>query len=278
MIAAALALAASLAWGVADFGAGWSTRRLPVFVVALAMQASGLVLSAVVLAATGERSPSWAQAGWAVFAALTGVVGLCSFYQGLAVGTMGIVGPISTTAALVPFAYGLARGERPSALQLTGVALAVLGVVGASLEPIPEGRGRRIGAGVGLALLAACGFGASLIGLSKAAPGGVVWATLIMRAVATPCMLALALAFTPTRPAGRILPLLVLVGVFDASANFLFAAASTRGLLSVVAVLASLYPVVIVALARILLRERVARPQLAGVVVALAGVALVTSA
>jgi len=277
LIPVLFALCASLAWGVADFGAGFSTRRLPVFVVTLVMQIVGLAMSAIVLAFVHESPPSWRQAGWAVVAAVTGLVGLSAFYRGLAVGTMGIVGPISTTAAIVPFAYGIARGERPSTPQLAGVALAVLGVVGASLEPIPEGRGRKIGAGVGLALLAACGFGGSLIGLSKAAPGGVVWATLIMRAVAVPCLLALVLTFGGARPTRRLVPVLIVVGICDTGANFLFAAASTRGLLSVVAVLASLYPVVIVALARILLNERVARPQLAGVALALGGVALISA-
>jgi len=277
LIAVALALGASIAWGFADFGAGWSARRLPVFVVAATMQAAGLVVAGLVVLLSGNGTPTWREAAWAGFAGAVGLVGLAAFYRGLAIGTMGIVGPISTTAAIVPLAYGLARGERPAVHQAVGVALAFLGVVGASLEPLPEGRGRRVGAGVGLALLAAAGFGLSLIGLSKAAPGGIAWATLIMRIVALPCLTALAVAVGPVAPRGRMLPLLALVGLFDTGATLLYAEASTRGLLSVVAVLASLYPVVILALARVVLRERVARPQLAGVCVALAGVALVSA-
>jgi drug/metabolite transporter (DMT)-like permease len=277
VIAVALALCASLAWGFADFGAGFSTRRLPVFVVASVMQAAGLVVAGTVVVVSRAHPPTWPQAGWAAFAGLVGVIGLTAFFRGLAVGTMGVVGPISTTAAIVPLVYGLARGERPSALQAIGVALAFLGVVGASLEPIPDAPGRRIGAGVGLALLAALGFGGSLIGLSRAAPGGIAWATMIMRVAAVPCVVALTLVFTPQKPSRRLVPLLVGVGVFDAGATLLYAAASTRGLLSVVAVLASLYPVVILVLARALLAERVARPQLAGVAVALAGVALISA-
>jgi drug/metabolite transporter (DMT)-like permease len=272
-----LALGASLAWGFADFGAGVGSRRLPVFVVALVMQSAGLVVAGVAVAVTGDTFPSWRQVAWAGFAGLAGVGGLAAFYRGLAIGSMGIVGPISTTAAIVPLAYGLARGERPSALQAAGVALAVLGVAGASLEHVPETQRRRIGTGVGLALLAAAGFGCSLIGLSRAAPGGIAWAVWIMRVVAVPCMLALALALGAQRPSRRMWPLLVGVGIGDTGATLLYAAATTRGLLSVVAVLASLYPVVIVVLARLLLDERVARPQLLGVAVALAGVALVSA-
>jgi drug/metabolite transporter (DMT)-like permease len=275
--AIALALCASLAWGVADFGAGVSTRRLPVFVVALVLQAAGLVVAGLALLVSGEHTPSSEQVAWAVLAGLAGVLGLSSFYQGLAVGTMGIVGPISSCAALVPFAYGLARGERPALHQLVGVLLAIVGVVGASLEPSVEGGRRRVGVGVGFALIAVVGFGGSLIGLSNAAPGGVVWATLVMRIVAVPCLVGLALAFGRARPTRRLWPILIGAGVFDTVATFLYAAATTHGLLSVVSVLASLYPVVIVVLARIFLHERVARPQLVGVAIALAGVALVSA-
>jgi len=277
VIAIALALGASLAWGFADFGAGVGSRRLPVFLVAAIMQLTGLAAVGVVLLVTRDGPPSWRQVAWAVFAGAVSVVGLAAFYRGLAIGAMGIVGPISTTAAIVPFAYGLARGERPSSLQLAGVALAVLGVLGASLEPHPEGRGRKVGTGVGLALLAALGFGCSLIGLSRAAPGGITWAVLVMRVVAVPCMTVLAFTVGARVPSRRMLGMLIAVGVADTGATLLYAAASTRGLLSIVAVLASLYPVVILVLARALLAERVARPQLAGVAVALAGVALISA-
>ena len=277
MTAVLLALSASLAWGFADFGAGVGARRLPVFVVAALMQIAGLVAVGIVVVAQGRDTPSWTEVGWAAFAGVVGVGGLSAFYRGLAVGAMGIVGPITATAALVPLVYGLARGERPSSVQLAGVALAFVGVVGASLEPHPEGRGRQIGAGVGLALLAALGFGGSLVGLSRAAPGGIAWAVLVMRAVAVPLMTAFAFTLGARAPSRKTLLLLVGVGVADTAATLLYAAASTRGLLSVVAVLSSLYPVIIVVLARVFLNERVTAPQLGGVAVTLCGVALVSA-
>jgi drug/metabolite transporter (DMT)-like permease len=272
-----LALGASLVWGVADFGAGVGARRLPAFVVAAVVQSAGLVVGAIAVGATGEAFPSWRHVAWGAFAGLVGVAGLAAFYRGLALGSMGIVGPITTTAAIAPVAYGLARGERPSALQAVGVALAVLGVAGAALERVPETASRRIGAGVGFALLAAACFGGALIGLSRAAPGGIAWAVWIMRIAALPFALALAFALGGQKPSRRMWKLLVGVGVGDTGATLLYAAATTRGLLSVVAVLASLYPVVIVVLARTLLNERIARSQLLGVAVALAGVALISA-
>jgi drug/metabolite transporter (DMT)-like permease len=272
------ALAASLIWGFGDFAAGVCTRRLPLFVVATFAQVTGLAVAGLVIAATGEGPPSAAQAGWAVFAGVVGVVGIAAFYRALAVGTMGIVGPITATASVVPLAYGLARGERPSLVQGLGVGLAVVGVAAASVERSPEHGTRRFGAGVGLALLAALSFGGALIGLSRAAAGGTGWAVFTMRAVAIPLVVTAALALRPRLPqTGRGWLFLLVVGVGDTAATLLYAAATTRGLLSVVAVLSSLYPIVLVVLARVFLAERIARRQLAGVAVALSGVALVSA-
>lgn len=276
MTAVALALAASLTWGFADFGAGVAARRAPVFVVAAVAQAAGLVLMTLIVVANGDSVPSLRHVLWAVFAGLAAVVGLSAFYRALAIGTMGIVGPITATSSLVPLVFGLARGERPDALQAAGIALAIVGVVAASVERLPEGR--RIGAGVGLAFLAAVTFGCSLLGLSRAAPGGLAWAILVMRLTATPLIALLALGFRSTwRLPVAFWAGLVAVGLGDAGATLLYGDASTRGLLSVVAVLSSLYPIVIVVLGRVVLSERVARGQLAGVAVALAGVSLISA-
>jgi len=151
-------------------------------------------------------------------------------------------------------------------------------VIAASIERHVNIHGSRIGPGVGYALLAALGFGFSLIALSKAAAGGALWAPLSMRAAGLPLIMIAVLFLRPSTEGVRAAWwLLVGVGIFDTSANMLFGLASTRGLLSVVSVLASLYPVVLVALARFLLHERIAKHQLAGVAVALGGVALISA-
>lgn len=278
MTAVLLALSASLAWGFADFAAGVSARRLPVFVVAAVSQATGVLFVGAIVLATANRTPTGREFAWAAFAGVAAATGLGMFYRALAVGTMGIIGPITSAAAIVPVAYGLARGERPSGLQGAGVALAVVGIIAASLEPLPETGRRRLATGVGLALGAAISFGWSLVGLSRAASGGVPWATLTMRITAAPILIVLALAVRRRAPAsGRAWLLLVFVGLADAGATLLYGVASTKGLLSVIAVLSSLYPIVIVALARVLLSERVATTQLGGVALALAGVALISA-
>ena len=278
MTAVLLALAASLTWGFADFGAGVGARRLPIVVVAAVSQAAGLAVAGVAVIALRESPPTAGQFAWAAFAGAIGVVGIGVFYRALAVGAMGIVGPITATAAIVPVVYGLARGERPSALQGAGVALAVVGVVAASLERTPHRPGRQFGAGVGLALAAALCFGWALVGLSRAASGGTAWSVMTMRAVAVPIVVVALLASKPRlQTSSRAFGLLLGVGIGDTCATLLYAAATTRGLLSVVSVAASLYPIVIVVLARALLAERVARAQLAGVALALAGVALISA-
>lgn len=278
MIAVALALAASLSWGIADFGGGIGARRVQIVWVLVVSQAAGLALVGLLALATLPQPPSGRELAWGVFGGAMGAVGLGSFYRALAVGTMGIVGPISATGAIVPLAYGLARGEHPSVLQGVGIVAAVGGVVAASLEPLPERTGRKLATGVGLALLAALGFGASILGLNRVSQAGVVWGTLTLRLTVVPLVCLAALLLRPSSARLRAsLPILVAAGLFDTGANLLYGASARHGLISVVSVLGSLYPVVLVVLARFVLAERIARPQLAGVALALAGVALISA-
>jgi drug/metabolite transporter (DMT)-like permease len=278
LIGVALALAASLSWGIADFGGGIGTRRVQIIWVLVASQLAGLVLVATVALATQPQPPSASEVAWGVFGGAMGAVGLGAFYRALAIGSMGIVGPISATGAIMPVAYGLARGEHPSVLQGVGIVVAVGGVVAASLEPLPEGSGRRLATGVPLALLAALGFGSALLGLNRVSQAGVVWGTLTLRLTVVPIVCLAALLVRPSVTRLRpTLPIIVAAGLFDTGANLLYGASARHGLISVVSVLGSLYPVVLVVLARFVLAERIARPQLAGVAVALAGVVLISA-
>jgi drug/metabolite transporter (DMT)-like permease len=278
LTAVLLALTASLTWGFGDFGAGIASRRLPVPLVIAATQVAGLTFVAILVAIVRPDLPSAAQLGYGAIGGALGLCGLVAFYRGLAIGAMGIVGPLAATGAVVPLAYGLARGERPSTVQLLGVALAIVGVIAAAVERHPTQVRGRIGAGVGLALFAAACFGTTLTFLSKASAGGALWATLSMRMVTVPLIVTAVLILrVPGAGLRASLWLLIGVGITDTGATVLFGFATTRGLLSVVSVLASLYPVVLVALARFLIHERIARHQLAGVAIALAGVALISA-
>src|SRR5262245_43800411 len=233
---------------------------------------------AVLVAVHGEGPPRLHYLGIAVLAGLCGTVGLAALYRGLAVGDMSVVAPISATAAVVPVLVGVATGDRPSAGQGVGIAMALGGVVLVSLEPRAGGaRGRA--AGVGLAVVAALSFGVLLVALDAASEGDPLWSTLVMRSTSLTLFVVAALVVRPSFAlAAADVGALAVIGLLDAGGNALFALASTRGLLTVVAVLAQLYPVVTVLLARFLLGERVSGSQRVGVAGALAGVALITAA
>jgi drug/metabolite transporter (DMT)-like permease len=275
MAAIALALGASLTWGFADFFGPLKGRTLGALRVLVYVQLGGLIGIAVIVAVRG-KGPADAAALLAIPAAISGTLGLYAYYRGMAVGVMSIIAPIAGISAVVPVTFGIATGDRPSAWQLLGIACALGGVFLASREP---GRtGSRVAAGVGLALLAAIGFGGYFPPMHAAGAADFWWASLIFRMTSTSVILA---AVAVRRPALAIapvqIPVLALIGIGDMLGNLLFAAASNSGLVSITSVLASLYPIVTVILARIVLRERVARSQEAGIVLTLAGVALISA-
>lgn len=280
MLGVVLALGCSVLWGCADFLGGFQSRRHPVLVVLLWGQVAATVLALALVAVAGDPVPGGEAVAWAVGSGASGVLALLAFYRGLAIGTMSIVAPVSATGAAVPVLVGLARGEHPGTLQVAGIVLAFGGVLLAAREPggsgVVRGRGR---AALGLAIVAALGFGGWFAGIDRATElAGVTWTVLLSRAGQAALLVVGALVLRPARPRGpaQLAPL-VLVGLLDVMANVLFASATEHGLLSVVAVLGSLYPAMTVVLARTFLHERVSRGQEAGVVAILAGVAAISA-
>jgi drug/metabolite transporter (DMT)-like permease len=270
----ALALGASLTWGFADFFGPLKGRTLGALRVLVYVQLGGLVVIALVVAVRG-KGPADLGALYAIPAAISGTLGLYAYYRGMAVGAMSIVAPIAGISAAVPVIVGIASGDRPALWQWLGIAAALGGVFLASREP---GRGGGVAAGVGLALLAAIGFGGYFPAMHAAGNADFWWASLIFRMTSSSIILA---AIAIRRPSLRVepiqVPLLALIGIGDMLGNLLFAAASTSGLVSITSVLASLYPIVTVVLARLVLKERVARSQEAGIALTLAGVALISA-
>jgi drug/metabolite transporter (DMT)-like permease len=281
MAAIALALGCAVLWGTADFLGGLRARRIHVLGVVFVSQFVGLSGVMVWIAVAGGGPPELWRLAIAVAGGAAGIVGLLAFYRALAIGTMSIVAPVSATGAAIPVVAGLASGEAPGALQRAGMLLAVAGVVLASQERHEDGaRAADARRAVGLALVAAVGFGTLLTLLEPASREGVAWPLLAVR-VGSVVTLGAIIAATRA-PVGaafdvRHLPALAIIGVFDTSANAMYAAATTLGLLSVVAVLGSLYPVTTVLLARALLGERVRMIQEVGVVAVLGGVALIAA-
>jgi drug/metabolite transporter (DMT)-like permease len=276
MAATLLALAAGASWGVSDFLGGLKTRSVNVITVLAVSQPAGLVLLAIVVTARWTSPPGGWWVLWAVLGGVAGVIGIGALYRGLAVGSMGIVAPITATSPLIPLTVGLARGERPSAVQLAGIAVALAGVAFAGWEPGQEGARGRAAAGAGLAVTAAVFFGSSQVGLEAASNEDPYWATLVLRIVM--CVLVFAAVVWRRPPApGRVWPALALVGLLDALATIFFAVATTKGLFSVVAVLAALYPVVVAILARVVLGERLTPVQRGGALAAVCGAAAISA-
>jgi drug/metabolite transporter (DMT)-like permease len=204
---------------------------------------------------------------------------LGAFYRALAIGTMSIVAPIAATGVAVPVVVGVAGGDRPSALQVLGLVAAVAGVVLASREQASsdEAQARRR-TSVVLALVAAAGFGTFFVGLRSSARADVVWALFAARVADMVLLVVLVLVLgVAIVSLGRSLVPLAVTGLLDLTANGLFAIASRHGLLSLVSVAASLYPVVTIVLARVVLGERVRRIQEVGIATALVGVLLIAA-
>ncbi len=278
MLGIVLALGSAAGWGTADFLGGLATKSLPIWVVSVVSQVAGLIFMGAVVLGLG-RGPDDVQVIWLGMAAgVCGVIGLSSLYTALALGPMGVVAPISALSVVVSVGAALARGDRPATLQFIGIVVAIVGVLLASRSPV--GHGQPVTArAVMLSAVAAVAFGILVIFLDRGARIDPAWTTVSVRvgAVALLGVIVAAArpAFTMTRPQ---MGSLILLGLLDNGSNLLFAvAASTGQLLSVIAVLAALYPVATVLLARAVLHERLARSQSAGVIAAFAGIALIAA-
>jgi uncharacterized membrane protein len=276
VFAAVLALASSLSWGLSDFLGGFQSRRHHVLAVMLLSQGLALAILVVAVLAGAPTEHDAAATAWAASVGLLGLLGLLAFYRALAIGTMSIVAPISATGVAIPVLVGLASGERPGGLQVAGMVLACCGVVLAAREPpAVDAAARRTGrTAVGLALLAAIGFGSFFAGIDRAEEtADVAWVLLAARTADVALLVVAALALRPPIPRSpAALGPIAAIGAFDLLANLLFVLATGRGLLSVVGVLGSLYPAVTVVLARLVLHERLSRVQNAGVLITLSGV------
>jgi drug/metabolite transporter (DMT)-like permease len=270
-----LALLSSLIWGLADFLGGTLSKRRKAIAVIGGSQSFGLLFVSSLALAIGTWT--WDTTVWinGTIAGAMGLFGLVAFYTALATGQMGIVAPISSLSAVVPVTIGLAQGERPGSAQVTGIVIALIGVI---LASGPELNGKVDARPVILAFIAAATFGFAIFFMAK---GGQVNPTMTITAMRlTQVVMVLALVIAVRSIGGLIkkdVPLLAAIGFTDAGANVLFAFAASLGLLSVVAVLGSLYPIVTVLLAWWIHKERLMPIQYLGIAITFCGVALISA-
>ena len=287
-MAVLLGLFAAVTYGTADFLGGLATKRNPAIRVALVSQVFGFTLYLMALPLLPEGRFSGEAWLWGGLAGLTGAVGLGFLYRGLAHGRMSVVAPFTAViAAILPVAFGLATGERPSAPQLVGIALAVpaIALVSSvphqSANPVAVGatlRSRAAALGVFDALVSGIGIGLFFITLARAGDDTGVFPLVAARIVSITLFLALVVA---TRRSFRLAPgtgpIVAASGALDVTANLLYLLGTRAGLVSVVAVLTSLYPGATVALARVVVKERLSVTQLVGLFLAVAGVASIAA-
>lgn len=275
-MAALLALLSSALWGTGDFIAGSLSRRRSAYAVAGASQIVGLLVMAVVVAVTGAwRVGLDSYVVWAVLGSFAGLGGLVLFYIALASGRMGVVSPIAALGVLIPLAAGLLAGEVPTTWQYLGILLAIVGVVLASGPEISGAAGARP---VILALIAAAGFGLFYVFIAQGSQQSPAMTMFVERISASALVLG---AMLVTRSRGDLQRgdggAIIAIGTLDIFANLSYSFAAEMGLLSIVSVLGSLYPVVTVVLAWAILKERLAPAQYIGVAVAMVGVAAINA-
>jgi drug/metabolite transporter (DMT)-like permease len=281
MTAAALALASALSYGLSDFFGGLLSKTRSVWMVATASQLTAALATALIaLFAAGD--PRAGDYAWGAAAGLGGAVGISFLYRGLSRGRMGVVAPISGTgAALVPVVVGVATGDDPSALAWVGIVLAFPAIylipqTDAEPEPAPDQR-PPTSSGAGDGVIAGLGFGAlfALVGQFGDDAGFMPLALtqLVVGAAVASAAIALRQPWLPRGPG--LLPVFAF-GLLGAAASALFLLATRQGLLTVVSVIAALYPASTVAMAALVLRERIGRVQKAGLALAAAAVVLVT--
>lgn len=268
-------LASALSWGAGDFSGGLATKRAPVFGVLAIGHAVGLVLLIGLALLWAEPLPAIADLGWGLAAGVAGAVGLASLYRALAIGQMGLVAPLSAvlTAAL-PALFGALTEGLPSTLKLVGFVLALVGIW------LVAGTGGSAGArdGLGLAVLAGCGFGVFFILVHRAGANAVFWPLVAARIGSLGLVLPIAFGRRQLLwPDRQLLVPVLLSGALDVAGNAFFVLAAQAGRLDVAAILSSLYPASTVLLAALLLGERLLRVQLIGIVAALAAIALIAS-
>jgi drug/metabolite transporter (DMT)-like permease len=268
-------LAASLCWGSGDFSGGLASRRANASSVVLAAYAVGFVLLVTLALIWKEPFPGPLDLLWGGLAGVAGVLGLLSFYSALSRGKMGIAAPVSAvlTAAL-PVLFSAFTAGLPTLFQLGGFVLALLAIWLISRPQRTKGPPQ----GIGLALLAGCGFGCFFILISRVNPASTFWPLVVARFTSVFVLLVMMrLRRMPILPGMTVAPLVALAGILDAIGNAFFVLAAHSGRLDVAAILSSLYPAATVLLAALVLRERVTRIQAIGILLVLLAIPLISA-
>jgi len=298
VLAIVLALVAAAGYGGSDFAAGLATRQASVIRVTLLSEAVNVAVGGLALVLTGASPPGLRAVAWGALAGLAGMTGALALYVGFRHAAFSVAGPLSAVgAAGFSVLAGLLLGERPTAVALTGIVLALpaIAAVSASVRAPPGGDGPRAGPsaspqpgtasgsarrraplGVVYGLAAGACFALLFIGLNEAGSGSGLWPVFCGQCAAFIGVACVAAVTGDLRlPEARGAWLAVVTGVTGAPATIFYFLATHHGLLAVTAVITSLYPAITILLARVLLGERLTAFRLTGLLLAAASVSLI---
>jgi len=283
-MAGLLALFSAIVFGAGDFFGGTASRRNHVLVVVAVSHVVGLLLILAVAPWMADEV-TLEDLAYGLGAGLFGVVGIGCLYHALGRGPMAFVAPVTAVSnAALPVLWGIGFGERLNVLHLAGVLLGLLAIAlvsrsaqatdGDSASPRPVTSGL-----LAECLVAGAGFGGFFICMDLTAEATTPWPLVSARVVSAGIALLLLARMRrspiPRRGEGALA--MMVAGLLDMTANLAVLLAVHRGMLSLVAVLSSLYPASTVLLARYVLGERMSRTQVVGLVVALLAVAGIVS-
>ena len=268
-----LGLLSAASFGASDFGGGLSSRHVPILGVALIVNIVGGLIAVVVAVLIGEAAPTPGALVFACLAGAAGVLGIIGLYQGLAVGQMGVVAPVvGVVGATIPVLVGLVVQGAPRPEVAIGIALALVAVVVVSGSQDAINRT----AGLQFAIMGGLGIGLFNTLISRLPEGSVWWPLLALKITVVAILVgAVVLTRRPWRVPGSRIVTTSAIGVLDMSGNVFYVLATQTGRLDIAAVLSSLYPVVTVVLAILVLREHVNRRHAVGIATAAVGVALI---
>ena len=268
-------LAASLFWGSGDFSGGLASRRDNASSVVFGAYSVGFVLLVLLALIWKEAFPSLIDILWGGISGVSGALGLIAFYSALSIGRMGIIAPVSAVlTAGIPVLFSAYTQGLPTLLQVGGFVLALFAIGLVSRPERTKGRPK----GIGLALLAGCGFGCFFVLIGRVNPSATFWPLAVARLTSVlVLLLMIGMRRQKVLPKKTVTLLVILAGVLDALGNAFFVLAAHAGRLDVAAILSSLYPAATVILAALVLRERMTRIQTLGILLALIAIPMIST-
>ena len=274
-----LAGLSALMYGAADFCGGMATRKNELPAVLALSQTVGMVVAVPAALLMGMRLASTSDIIWGAVAGVCGAAGIAALYYALASTVVAVASPIAAVSgAVIPVLLGVIAGERPGSLAWVGMALALAAIALLTWSPERSGSSALVRRAALMGLCAGIGFGLFFFAISRTSRASGLWPLVAARAATISLVfLYILVARRSLRPTAASLPFILLSGGLDMGANIAFLLAARAGLLSISAAVAALYPGPTVILAWLVLKERMSVPRVAGLLLALAGVACISA-